>query len=532
MREQETEMSRKIRYVIATLLAFPLAMGLAGAQQTAIAPGIAPPAVIDENALFGTEKDIVTVIDPNVAATTDVQLVKDTKTYPVFLLSGTAGAGLSGRYSQSASNPLSIAGAVKLSSLGFDMLPTKSTHFSLTTSMLADPSGINAVSVKAAANLRAEDLVRLYIGGSANYDPDSFLSTASYEDLTLKLDELFLDTDIEKKVFFRLGKQRISWGVGNWYKPSDVLSLAAIDPDNPSAEREGPFAFKIDVPQKLNHAMLYLVPPVSSDPGAFSAAARYDLVTSGWELSFAGFGRTDMAVRPRLMFSATGAVGAFDVYGEQVALYGSDRTYVREKTGGGYETYRREDEFFFQSTLGIKYSKSLSSGLSYSLHVQGYYNGTGYSDASILLVDAARKAVEKSSTYRSSDLTQTGMWYLAGSGSLSFRFGEGKGLTVVTLSGYALADFSDSSVRFNPSCKVQVGDEGARTTLSLSALTSLGLRNSEYAKNGNKTEPALTLSVMNRLSVQVSTPLELNPDFSIKKVSTTFSVFWNAVSFD
>ncbi|MCX8013434.1 MAG: hypothetical protein N3A02_03980, partial [Rectinema sp.] len=82
------------------------------------------------------------------------------------------------------------------------------------------------------------------------------------------------------------------------------------------------------------------------------------------------------------------------------------------------------------------------------------------------------------------------------------------------------------------SCKIQVGDEGARTTLSLSALTSLGSLYSEYASSGNRTEPALTLSVMNRLSVQVSTPLQLNADFSVKKVSTRFSVFWNAVSFD
>ncbi len=529
-------MYRRIQWFVAALLAIFLMAGMAAAQQTAISPGIAPPAVIDENALFGTDKDIVTVIDPKVAATTDVQLVKDTKTYPVFLMSGSAGAGLSGSYTPfgaTITDPQRLVGAVKLSSIGFDILPAKDYHFSATASMLAVPSRVQAFSMKVSADLRAEDLVRLYIGGSANYDPDSYLSNTSYDDLTMKLDEIFVDTDIGKKVFFRLGKQRISWGVGNWYKPSDMLSLAAINPDDPTAVREGPFAFKIDIPQKLNHAMLYLVPPVSGDAGAFSAAARYDYVVSGWELSVAGFGRTDMAARPRLALSATGAIGVFDVYAEQVVLYGSDRTYVRETaTPGVYETYRLESEPFFQSTLGIKYSRSRSSGLSYSLHVQGYYNGTGYSDASILLVKAARDAVKASSTYQSSDFSQTGMWYLAGSGSLSFRFGEGKGLTVITVSGYALADFSDGSVRFNPSCKIQVGDEGARTTLSLSALTSLGSLYSEYASSGNRTEPALTLSVMNRLSVQVSTPLQLNADFSVKKVSTKFSVFWNAVSFD
>ncbi|MDI9427647.1 MAG: hypothetical protein QM400_06625, partial [Spirochaetota bacterium] len=71
----------------------------------------------------------------------------------------------------------------------------------------------------------------------------------------------------------RLGKQRISWGVGNWFKPSDILSLSAIDPDDPTAAREGPFAFKVDVPMKLNHLMLYMVPPVSDDAASSSIAS-------------------------------------------------------------------------------------------------------------------------------------------------------------------------------------------------------------------------------------------------------------------
>jgi len=500
-----------------------------------------PPAVIDENSLFGGPNDIVTVIDPNTAAAGTIQLVKDTKTYPVFLISGTAGAGLYGNYTEvgaTSSDTQALYGAVNLSGLEFDYLPTKDLHFSISSDLLAVPNDILAASVTAYADLRQSDLIRLYVAGSFNYDPSNYLSTKDYSSPTFSLDELFVDTQINEKAFFRLGKQRISWGVGYWYKPSDVLSLSAIDPDDPTAARAGPFAFKVDVPMKLNHLMVYMVPPVSGTAGSSSIASKYDLVVNGWELSFAGYGRADMLARPRGIFTFTGAVGPFDVYGENVLLYGSDRIYVRESstTPGTYETYRQENSPFFQSTLGIKYSASYSSGLSYSVHVQGYYNGTGYADSSIMQNSNAIAAIKSdyASTYKTTDVSATGagMWYLAGSASISGRFGEGRNLTQLTGSVYALTNFSDSSLRFNPQFEVQVGDQGGRATLTLSCLTAIGAKGSEYAPKGNKTTPALSFSLLNdAIVLETSVPVTMNTDFSVKKVQTAFSVFWNAVQY-
>lgn len=524
------------RSSIAAALFFALAAAGLWAQTGTAPAAETPPAVIDENQLFGGTKDIVTVIDPSAAAAGTIQLVKDTKTYPVFLISGTAGAGLYGNYTPvgaAASDPQTLYGAVNISGLEFDYLPTKDLHFALTNDLLAVPNQILAASVSGYADLRQSDLVRLYAAGSFNYDPSSYLSTKTYGDPSFNLDELFVDSQINNQIFFRLGKQRISWGVGTWYKPSDVLSLSAIDPDNPGAAREGPFAFKVDIPMRLNHLMVYMVPPVTGLAESSSIASKYDLVVGGWELSFGGYARADMLARPRGIFTFTGALGPFDVYGENVLLYGSDRTYVRAgSTPGAYETYRIEDQPFFQSTLGIKYSASLTSGLSYSLHVQGYYNGTGYADSSILQIDAARTAVKNSGTYQPTDLTQAGMWYLAGSASLSGRLGEGSNLTQLTGSVSALTNFSDGSLRFNPQLQVQVGDQGGRASFTLSDLTAIGNQGSEYAPKGNTTTPALTIGILNSaLDLQASVPIELTSDFSVKKVKTEFSVFWNAVQY-
>ncbi len=511
------------------------------AQTSGTSTSTTPPAVIDENSLFGGPKDIVTVIDESTASAGTVQLVEDTKTYPVFLMSGSAGAGLYGSYTPvgaSSSDTQSLYGAVNLSGLGIDYLPTKNLHFSVSGDLLAVPNNVVAASVTTYADLRYSELVRLYAEGSFNYDPSNYLSTKDYSTPTYSLDELFVDTHINEKVFFRLGKQRIRWGVGYWYQPSDVLSLSAIDPDDPTAARDGPFAFKADMPMGLNHLMVYVVPPVSVSAASSSIATKYDLVVNGWELSFGGYGRADMLARPRAIFSFTGAIGPFDVYGENVLLYGSDRIYVRESstTPGTYEAYRQENSLFFQSTLGIKYSASKSSGLSYSFHVQGYYNGTGYADSSILQNEKAVAAIKAAypDTYKGSvTATGAGMWYLAGSASVSGRFGEGRNLTQVTGSAYAMTNFSDRSLRLNPKLEVAIGDRGGRATVTLSCLTAIGNTGSEYAPKGNRTTPALSLSALNdAIELEVSAPISLNADFSVKKVQTAFSLFWNAVQFD
>ncbi|HNV37169.1 MAG TPA: hypothetical protein PK105_02950, partial [Rectinema sp.] len=97
---------------------------------------------------------------------------------------------------------------------------------------------------------------------------------------------------------------------------------------------------------------------------------------------------------------------------------------------------------------------------------------------------------------------------------------------------YALANFSDGSLRFNPQLKVQVGDEGGKVSFTISDLTSIGDVGSEYAGKGNMTTPALTVSLLNsEVSLQASVPISLNADYSVKKVQTKFSVIWNAIEF-
>jgi hypothetical protein len=517
---------------LCALLFLPLALAGAQDQSAPVLPGVP-----DENSMFGGSADIVTTIDEQAAAQ-GVQLVADTKTYPVFTLGGSAGAGITGSlypYGATSGNTPSILGAVSSDNLSIDYLPSKNLHFNATlASGVFTPEGASNVSASAYADLRASEFTRLYVAGSYTYKPTTTsIYSTSTSDSTLSLDELFVDASIGRQVFFRIGKQKVSWGVGYWYKPADVLSLAAINPDSPTTAPEGPYAIKVDAPfGKLNQATLYVVPPLNGDPAAFSAAAKTDVVVGGFELNIGAYGRTDMQSRPRAMFMFTGAIGDFDVYGENVLAYGADRTYVKSDGLGGYTLYTIYDQPIFQSTLGIKYAYSNSNGFSFSAQTQGYYNGAGYQDSSILELTAARNKIKNNSDYKYGDLVQTGMYYLAGNVSVGGQWGEGEKLAQLTLSAYALANFSDGSVRTNPSLALAVGDQGSKLDMTLSALTTFGASYSEYAPNGNTTTPALSMTILQDFVATISAPIRFNTDYSLKKASMSFSLIWNAVDFD
>jgi hypothetical protein len=493
---------------------------------------------LDESLLFGGEEDIVRVIDTNVAAASMVELVAEKKTYPVFLLEGTSSVGMEASYvpyGSTIQDTQSLFGTVKLSKLSLSFLPSKDYVYNISTSGNFSPAGAQDLTTKAYADLRTSEFTRLYVSASYSYNLTTSGTSLVTADEGFLLNELFVDTAIDRKYFFRLGKQRVRWGVGNWYRPADILSLSAIDPDNPLAQRDGPYAFKIDMPFGLNHATLFIVPPLDPEKiGQFSIAEKTDFVVGGFELSLAGFYRTDMVSKPRAMATFSGAIGNIDIYGENVLAWGSDRIYVRSDGLSGYETYTLENRPVFQSTLGLKYSLSSSDGFGLNLHLQGYYNGAGYEDSSILRNALAVAKIKEVDGYTAADTTRSGagMYYLAGNLSFSFRSGSGNSLVNYSLGGYGLHNFSDGSTRIRPSYTLTLGSGGSRLSMELSALSTFGAKLSEYAPAGNTILPAFSMTIANQVKVSVSAPLRFDQGFTLTRAGGEVGITWSILDFE
>jgi hypothetical protein len=417
------------------LLALAIALGGTAAAQ------VPPSGVIDENVLFGGPDDIVRVIDVETAAAGTVDLVEKESFKPAFGVSGSARTGASLDFYAIPPSTGAEGAALSASataSLEADAVPSEIVHLNSKGQATMENGSLSEAGGSAYVDIRPSELSRFYLSGEYSWETGS--------DPVAKVSELFVDAAFDRFAFFRIGKQRVSWGMGYYYSPADVLSLAAIDPEDPTALREGPYAIKAYAPFGLNLATIYLTAPATgTDPASSSVAGKVDLVAGGFEISLGAFYRPDLAARPRAMLMFTGALGNVDVFGEAVAAWGSERTLARRNAAGRLETYSKTDQPVFQATAGMAWTYTLSGIFELSLRAQGYYNGSGYADTAILR-GSGIAALKASGALSAGDLRQTGMFYAAGNLSVTGLFdgalGFGSGAT---------AALSDPSLRVTPS---------------------------------------------------------------------------------
>lgn len=291
--------------------------------------------------------------------------------------------------------------------------------------------------------------------------------------------ELFSDFTIANRVFFRAGKQTVKWGVGYYFSPADVLSLAPIDPQNPTEEREGPPSVKTEVPIGLNTLTVYMVDNNVLKPEDLALAAKLDLVIGGWELSIGGFYQRNLS--PRAVVMATGSIWRFNLFAEAVASYGSDRVFlsavpVTPQNPFGLDTTTYGTRLFASATAGF----TLSFPDQYLTFIaQYFYHGEGYDSSSLLGPAlgalATSAAAGTSPGFTTSDVANFGRHYIAASGALTKIGSDDLGASV-----FWLANMSDLSGIVKPALTLTLNDY-----LGFSAGLTLS-----YGKPGDELAPA------------------------------------------
>ncbi len=201
------------------------------------------------------------------------------------------------------------------------------------------------------------------------------------DDSDFSVFELFADFSWNDALYFRFGKHTVKWGVGYFWSPADVLNVGAIDVADPTAQREGPVSLRLHIPvsNTQNNFWAYAIVPQAADAASAAAlepedlalAAKYEFVLGGWEIGAGGFYRRDLA--PKAMVTATGSLSRFNLFGEAVAAWGSDKEWYTDIADDTYEI--RTAGLYFSGTFGFSY---LDSTNNFSAYVQYFYNGNGY----------------------------------------------------------------------------------------------------------------------------------------------------------
>ena len=200
----------------------------------------------------------------------------------------------------------------------------------------------------------------------------------------VNIHELFADFDHQDRIFFRVGKQTINWGVGYFFSPADIVNLTPIDPDDPEADREGPLSLKVNMPIDMHNLYLYVLAEDATRLDELALAPKAEVVLGGTELGLGAYLKKERA--PMAMMTISTGLGKAAVFGEAVVKHGSDKRFVKkvEQTPEnplGTEIHKRQDETFVSGTGGVRYSHTDDQGLfNLTMAAQYFYNGEGYDD--------------------------------------------------------------------------------------------------------------------------------------------------------
>jgi hypothetical protein len=269
--------------------------------------------------------------------------------------------------------------------------------------------------------------------------------------------ELFTDVDLGRWAFVRAGKQMVKWGVGYFFQPADIISLSAVDFYDPTAEREGPVAIKMNVPVSVHNLDFYVIAPAGETLDSITKvglAGRAQLVLGGFEL---GAGAAYQKTKDwQFIGTVSGSIGSFAVFGEGL---------LRRKSPGRHivsadEVLTDRDTWFFGGTAGLTY---VNSDAYLTATGQYYFNGEGYSDVRDV-ADDVPLLLATGQIGIPDILGNTGMHY--GGANVSWSI---KKDSKVSLSLLWIGNLSDGSGTIRPQSTISLTDAirlGLSTTFS------------------------------------------------------------------
>lgn len=244
---------------------------------------------------------------------------------------------------------------------------------------------------------RPVDRVRAYASARLIYDPTVAeadpadpvdpLAAAFQSQNGVSLNELWLRFDVERRVFFTLGAQRIRWGAARVWNPTDVLNRQRLDPLAPADLRTGTPILRAEIPIAALNGSFTLAGQLdgAGTVGQVGGAARLQMAADGLEASLTAAARVDQPALLGLDVSA--GLGPFDLYTEGVISRGGGaRRWVGSldlATNTFPRAEDRDDDWILQGVLGVEWPIAYSDDDLLILGAEYLFNDAGYPDAGL-----------------------------------------------------------------------------------------------------------------------------------------------------
>lgn len=195
-------------------------------------------------------------------------------------------------------------------------------------------------------------------------------------------DQLWLKFDVGRLIYVTLGRQRVKWGVGRFWNPTDFLNPEVRDPLSVFDERLGVSLVRLHLPVESLGWNFYAVATFDETDllQRVGVAGRAEVLVGNVEFSLSFAARRDGPTRFGMDISA--GVGPFDLRAEGAFTYNSQRDYYEGSfdpaAGVLPNAASYADELIPQGLVGAELSVGYNDGDTAYLGIEYFYNGRGY----------------------------------------------------------------------------------------------------------------------------------------------------------
>ncbi|HPG29671.1 MAG TPA: hypothetical protein PKY81_16205 [bacterium] len=252
-------------------------------------------------------------------------------------------------------------------------------------SKYGDKNTYSIIKANLLFDVRMESDIKATINAEIFYSPqdDSYLQTQKISGQDLGkyynhyvINEFFIDANINRKIYFRIGKQFLQWGRCYFWNPTDLINKERRNFSDLDKMREGVFGLKTHIPFGTEKNIYAFIDFSNEDNSKnFAAALKYEILIKNVEVAFSVWGKEKRDAAYGFDFS--GNFFGINTVGELSFSSGDSKQKFELKN---LQTKNMSDKNSLRCSLGLnKYFNCVTNDRIFT-NLELYYNKNGYDD--------------------------------------------------------------------------------------------------------------------------------------------------------
>lgn len=235
-------------------------------------------------------------------------------------------------------------------------------------------SSKNPLNTYILSNVYLDARLKHGVKGFANVETTYFARTRV---TTATLREVFLDFNIENRVYFRTGKQVLQWGTCSLWNPTDLVNVEKPTFVQKVGAREGAYGLKFHIPYGTKYNVYgFLDTGNAATDSDLGGALKFEFLAGRTEMSFSGWAKRNR--RPVFGSDLSSRIGDVDVAAEVSASHRDNTLYLRND-GGVLNAVRKEQEWPLKAAVDFRKGFRLGNfNDRLTVGTEFFYNQNGY----------------------------------------------------------------------------------------------------------------------------------------------------------